>query len=89
MRAVSLALIYLFANLIGMGLGPLATGALSDLLQPKFGAQSLRYALVMLCPGFLWVAWHFWRASRTVVLDIAKARSAIPNDLDIEAATLE
>lgn len=70
MRAVSIAVIFLFANLIGMGLGPLAAGALSDALRPWFGEESLRYALLTLCPGYLWGAWHLWRASRTVTSDV-------------------
>jgi MFS family permease len=70
MRAVSIALVYLFFNLIGGGLGPLAAGALSDALRPWLGEESLRFALVILCPGYLWAAWHLWRASRTVVRDL-------------------
>jgi predicted MFS family arabinose efflux permease len=70
MRAMSIAIVYLFANLIGLGLGPLATGVLSDLLHRYFGEQSLRYALLSLCPGFAWVAWHLWRASQTAQYDI-------------------
>lgn len=65
-RGLSIAIVYLFANLIGMGLGPLATGALSDALHPHFGVDSLRYALLMLTPCAAWGAWHIWRASRTV-----------------------
>jgi len=34
LRAVSISLIYLFGNLVGMGLGPLAIGALSDRFRP-------------------------------------------------------
>jgi MFS transporter, Spinster family, sphingosine-1-phosphate transporter len=71
MRAMSLAIIYLFANLIGMGLGPLAAGALSDWLHPRFGDESLRYALVILSPGYFWAAWHLWRAGETVARDMA------------------
>jgi MFS transporter, Spinster family, sphingosine-1-phosphate transporter len=71
MRAMSIAIIYLFANLIGLGLGPLAAGALSDALRPVFAEESLRYALLALCPGYLWGAWHLWRASRTVTGDLA------------------
>lgn len=70
MRALSIAIIYLFANLIGMGLGPLATGVLSDALRPWLGEESLRYALLILCPGYLWGGWHLWRASRTVMCDL-------------------
>ncbi len=72
MRATSIALMYLFANLIGMGLGPLATGALSDTFRPLFGEESLRYALLALCPGYLWAAWHLRRASRTVMSDLGE-----------------
>lgn len=70
MRAMSLAIVYLVANLIGLGLGPLAAGALSDALRPLVGEESLRYALLTLCPGYVWTAWHLWRASRTVTLDV-------------------
>jgi MFS family permease len=70
MRAMSIAIVYLFANLIGMGLGPLAAGALSDALQPAFADESLRYALVILCPGYFWAAFHLWRASSTVHRDL-------------------
>jgi MFS transporter, Spinster family, sphingosine-1-phosphate transporter len=71
-RATAVALIYLFANLIGMGLGPLAAGMLSDAFQRLYGAESLRYSLLALCPGYFWGAWHLWRASRTVAGDLAK-----------------
>jgi len=71
MRAMSIAIIYLFANLIGLGLGPLAVGALSDALRPLLGVESLRYALLALCPGYLWVAWHLWRAGESVTRDLA------------------
>lgn len=70
MRAMSIAIIYLFANLIGMGLGPLTAGALSDAFRPWAGEESLRYALLILSPGYLWGAWHVWRASRTVAQDL-------------------
>lgn len=70
MRAMATALIYLFANLIGMGLGPLLAGALSDVFRPLAAEESLRYALLALCPGYLWAAWHVWRASGAVAGDL-------------------
>jgi MFS family permease len=72
MRAVALAILYLFANLVGMGLGPLGVGALSDALHPWAGDESLRYALLVFAPGYFWAAWHSWRASRTVMRDLAE-----------------
>jgi len=72
MRSVAVALIFLFANLIGFGLGPLAMGILSDLLNPIFGQESLRYALVLFSPGGLWVAFHYWKAANTIEDDIRR-----------------
>lgn len=86
MRAMSIALLYLFANLIGMGLGPLATGTLSDLLRPFVGEESLRYALLALCPGYGWAAWHLWQASKTVTYDLQalqrKGSRSLPSNED-------
>jgi predicted MFS family arabinose efflux permease len=76
MRAMAVAILFFFANLIGMGLGPFAAGALSDALRPWFGEESLRYALIVLCPGFLWSMWHAWRASKTVVGDLEAVMDA-------------
>lgn len=76
MRAVAVAIMLLCANLIGMGLGPVAAGALSDALRPSFGDESLRYALLILCPGFLWCMWNMWRASGTVRRDLAMVKVA-------------
>jgi MFS family permease len=80
MRAISIAIIYLFGNLIGMGLGPLAAGALSDAFRPWAGEESLRYALLALCPGYLWGAWHLWRGSKTVTSDL-QINEAEQNDV--------
>ena len=71
MRAMSIALIFLFANLLGLGLGPLAVGAVSDAFRSWAGDESLRYALLVLCPGYLWAAWHSWQASKNVTADLA------------------
>jgi len=74
MRATATAIMFLVANLIGVGLGPLAAGALSDALRPFAGEESLRYALLALCPGYLWAGWHVWRASKTVTRDLETAQ---------------
>lgn len=78
MRAQAVAVIYLFANLIGMGLGPLAVGVLSDAMHPYLGQESLRYALLSMSFGYLWGGWHAWRAARTVLDDLAAVESAEP-----------
>jgi len=75
MRAMSVAIVLFFANLVGAGLGPLIVGVLSDLLRPLAGEDSLRFALVALCPGYFWCAWHLWKASRTAAADVAAAEA--------------
>ncbi|MDM9630915.1 spinster family MFS transporter [Robiginitalea aurantiaca] len=44
MRAFSSAVLFLILNIIGLGLGPLTIGFLSDLFQPEYGDLSLRWA---------------------------------------------
>jgi MFS family permease len=80
MRALSFALVYLFANLIGMGFGPLAAGALSDLLRPWSGEDSLRLVLLIMTPGYFVVVWYAWRASRTVAGDLAAVADKVRNE---------
>lgn len=70
MRAMSIAILFLFANLIGMGLGPLVVGVLSDALHSWAGADSLRFALLAMSPGYLWCALHLRWAGRTVAHDL-------------------
>ena len=63
MRAVWAAITLLIINLIGLGLGPTMVGVLSDLFIPRFGDQSLRYALLVIA-GFTPVAIAcYWRAA--------------------------
>lgn len=96
MRSVALAMIFLMANLIGFGLGPLATGVLSDLLAPTFGQESLRYALIAFSPGFLWVGFYYLKAAGTIEDDIRSIESksdllvtADEARLDVKAGTSE
>lgn len=70
MRSTSIALIFFLANLIGFGLGPLAVGGMSDLLAVKFMDESLRYASLLFAPGYVWVAFYYWRAGQSIEEDI-------------------
>lgn len=68
-RAISVSVIYLLANLLGVGMGPLLVGALSDTLRSVLGAESLRYALLAMCPGFIAGGWLLWEAARGISAD--------------------
>ncbi|MGI9287813.1 MAG: spinster family MFS transporter [Pseudomonadales bacterium] len=59
MRAVASAIKMLCLNLIGMGLGPLVVGLLSDLLMPIYGDSALNVALASFTLIGLWGATHF------------------------------
>lgn len=60
-RAIAAATMLFFQNLIGLGLGPLFFGMLSDWLQPSFGADSVRYVLYGAAVLGLVPAFFFWR----------------------------
>ncbi|MEO6041685.1 MAG: MFS transporter [Croceibacterium sp.] len=70
-RGVALAFLLFVNNLVGMGLGPQAVGILSDTLQPTYGHDSLRYALLgPLVIASVLAAFFFYRASRTLREDL-------------------
>jgi len=73
MRATALALVMLLANLIGMGLGPQMVGIMSDHLRETVGSDSLRYAMLAMSLISLWAAYHFWKVSQSVRVDLSSA----------------
>jgi MFS family permease len=77
MRARAIAILLFVLNMIGLGLGPLTVGKLSDLLRPAFGLDSLRYAMTATILTGLIGAFCYWRASRTLKADIARAPSLV------------
>lgn len=66
MRPMATAVIMFLFNLIGLGLGPLIVGGLSDFMAPGEGSDSLRYALAIIQAVGLWGAVHFWIAGQKV-----------------------
>jgi predicted MFS family arabinose efflux permease len=53
-RATAVAVLFFFANLIGLGLGPVIAGMLSDWLAQSYGpAEGLRYSLIIVMVSFL------------------------------------
>lgn len=49
-RATAAAVLMLMFNIVGLGLGPLFAGIVSDALKPDYGDESLRWALMALMP---------------------------------------
>ncbi len=78
MRALVSAILLFIINLVGLGLGPQAVGALSDALRPTHGVDSVRHALLwVVLAGALWSTVHYGLAARTLRRDLeAKNRRA-------------
>jgi MFS family permease len=69
MRATAAAILLFVINLIGLGLGPLAIGALSDVFAKvwEFGsAEGVRWALIISILPNVIAFWLFWRARHTI-----------------------
>lgn len=64
MRALCSAIMLFVLNIIGLGFGPQAVGLLSDYLKPEYGAESLRYALLILSFISLWGGYHYYVAGK-------------------------
>lgn len=75
MRAMSIAISLLIANLLNLIVAPTIVGGLSDYFagsQPA-SAESLRLAQLILAPTGFWAAWHYWRASKYIINDQKRA----------------
>lgn len=69
MRATASACFLLINNLVGLGIGPLLIGAVSDALKATYGVESLRYAGVGALVFYLVAATLALLASRALVKD--------------------
>jgi predicted MFS family arabinose efflux permease len=73
MRSVAAAVLLFILNIIGLGAGPQVVGILSDLLAPKFGQESLRYALLFSSVVNVWAAAHYYIAGKYLAADLAES----------------
>lgn len=69
MRATASAVFLFINNLIGIGIGTLAIGALSDALQAQYGDDSLRYSILAGTGFYVLAASLFYLASRWLEQD--------------------
>jgi MFS family permease len=68
-RATAVAILLFLASLLGIGLGSYLIGLTSDLLAPRFGVDSLRYALLASSLMLVWSIVHFYLATRSSEAD--------------------
>lgn len=73
MRALTSAILFFILNIIGLGLGPLCVGALSDLLSELGYGNPLSFAMLACGTGAAaWASVHYVLAARSVRADIAR-----------------
>ena len=69
-RAFAAAVLLCVGSLVGLSAGPVLVGILSDALHATHGPESLRMALLVVVPLYLWAAAHYFAASRTLSADL-------------------
>jgi MFS family permease len=88
-RAFAIAMLFFVVNFLGLGLGPVYVGYLSNLYSGWFvaggmssslaDAEGLRFALISALPIGIWCAAHYFLAARTLKADLAIVESACPH----------
>jgi MFS family permease len=76
MRATASAVFLLVNNLVGIGLGDLLLGLMSDGLKAQFGEESLRYSILAGTLFYLLAAAFLWRASKLIDADWERPAAA-------------
>ncbi len=74
MRALSSAILFLVLNLVGLGLGPLTVGVVSDLLAPTLGNESLRWAMSIILIISIASGSLFFISARKIPVDLGPQR---------------
>ena len=70
MRALASAILFLVLNILGLGLGPLFFGALSDYLAPTHAGQSLLFSLSLSIVVIMMAITLFWKAAHLIKNDL-------------------
>lgn len=69
-RALSSSVLFFVLNIIGLGLGPLTVGAISDALAPVIGVESIRWAIMSAAVAAFLSAAFYLNAARYVRRDL-------------------
>ncbi len=76
MRSLAAAIKMLCLNLVGLSLGPLIVGVITDLLEPSQGTKALAIALSCIALFSVWSAIHFLLAGRAMLKQERQAGTA-------------
>jgi len=73
-RALSSSVLFFVLNMIGLGLGPLTVGAISDALAPTMGVNSIRWAIMTTALAAFLGAGLYFNAARYVRDDLQQEK---------------
>jgi len=74
MRAVASSLVLLIINVIGLAMGPPIISLVSDVLEPGYGQESMRYSLLIISSVLLpLAAWCYYQAGKSIEHDLQRA----------------
>jgi predicted MFS family arabinose efflux permease len=73
MRALAAASLLLIGTCFGQGIGPLAVGYLNDILKDAYGAEAVRYSLMLAALATVLAALFFILAAQSIRADIKRA----------------
>ena len=76
MRATASAVLLLILNIVGLGLGPFLVGLLNDALTARFGAEAIRWSLLLVAGIGSSAGLFFWIGSASLREDLSSASSA-------------
>lgn len=70
MRSIATSLLLFIQTLIGLGLGPLFVGIISDHLAPTLGVRAIAWSLVIVGLVNIWAACHYFWGARSLRGDL-------------------
>ena len=73
MRAMAAAIVIFMLSLVGAALGPLIVGILNDWLEPRLGAEAVRYSLLIVIVPHTLASIFNLLAARTLREDLRAA----------------
>ena len=82
MRAFTSAMLVLIVNILGLSLGPLMTGMISDALQPTLGVESLRYAILASMGMSVVAALCFFRSGQHLTRELSGERADVATEAE-------
>ena len=77
MRATASAILLFILNMVGLGVGPFLVGFMNDQLAGSFGAEAIRYSLLLVALISASAGLFFWLSGSTLREDLASRQDRL------------